>query len=455
MQYNEFEKNIAQQLSTVESPVDTEALLQKIFIQEPKKRKKPLFLLWFILGVISVIGLGIYLASTTEFEVLKVAPVSKVISQSKQLISNAENSEISAIQSDNTPTKTTTISHQSKGSIVEDKASKNKFAHESIALSNFHHNNTYKTKSDIENHELPVNQEVIPSLSNPSEVKIESMQSPVFTSSPLLSIFSKELLTQKALNAPDYQPHNGCPSFKKKNRLAWSLIPEVGLFKPSKTLENKLSVENKPVALRQQNENTLEGLHAAIYAKLYKRKSPWNIKVGVAYERIAERMNLSETKFRKDTTIGIISITKSQNGDTLTIIQGPIITETKTTTKIISHYYHHLVSLPLSIGYQRQWGQLEYGIDAGVQFNLFNIHEGNIYSDSLDFRKLNDVGYFRNNVGMTFFGSINVAYPFTTQQSIGASIRTRFNNPVYSQNQANFSQKYQITGVYLQYEYRF
>ena len=120
-----------------------------------------------------------------------------------------------------------------------------------------------------------------------------------------------------------------CPSFKTKKPIRFSLIPEIGYFYPLTTFGSRNPVTSEVLDIRKQNETTLEGIQAALYGKVGWKAIPWYFKTGLNYGRITRRMDLDLSFVRKDTTIGIISITESQNGDTLTVIRGPIITGDK------------------------------------------------------------------------------------------------------------------------------
>ena len=120
-----------------------------------------------------------------------------------------------------------------------------------------------------------------------------------------------------------------CPTFSNNGKLYLEIIPEVGVFLPIKKLENKSTEVNNVFNQRNSGEKSLEGINAGLYLKLSKEKSPFYIKAGLSWSRLSEKMPLTYSYTRKDTTQGIISVTVSQTGDTITYIYGDIIQERK------------------------------------------------------------------------------------------------------------------------------
>lgn len=202
-----------------------------------------------------------------------------------------------------------------------------------------------------------------------------------------------------------------CPSFNQAHwRLA--LIPEVGVFAPIKTLENKLTEDTPDFVARQTQESTLEGLNIGLYTMLVRDKLPVYVKAGVSYSRITERMNLEYNYTELDTSVGVISETVSANGDTITQIYGDIITEIRKTGKNRQHSYIHLFDVPISIGYNTYIGGFDIGIEAGVKVNLMTRATGSLLISESEFTNLSLDRKFKPRIGLSYFGGLLIGRNF-------------------------------------------
>ncbi|MBK8621098.1 MAG: hypothetical protein IPN79_04900 [Saprospiraceae bacterium] len=177
-----------------------------------------------------------------------------------------------------------------------------------------------------------------------------------------------------------------CPTFQNKRKVLFFIQPEIGISSPIKSLEEKIIDNSEVTALRKENEKPLEGIHAALYGGVHLGRSPFYVKTGFSYSRLAERMDLSYNTTRMDTTFGIISVTQSQSGDTLTVIYGNIITERTVSGQKIKHYYHHLYDIPLCVGYQYPLTpRLMLGAEVGLVFNVGLRPKGEILTTTTEF----------------------------------------------------------------------
>ena len=80
-------------------------------------------------------------------------------------------------------------------------------------------------------------------------------------------------------------------------------------------------------------------------------------------------MPLTYSYTRKDTTQGIISVTVSQTGDTITYIYGDIIQERKISGNKTKYYSISLLDLPMAIGAEKRFGSWFAGVEAGLSLN--------------------------------------------------------------------------------------
>jgi hypothetical protein len=237
-----------------------------------------------------------------------------------------------------------------------------------------------------------------------------------------------------------------CPSFDNSG---WhmALIPEVGIFHPIKTLENKSPEESLAFNERIKSETTLEGIEIGLYGMLVRDKIPFYLKGGVSYSRISERMDLKYEYTEQDTTIGIISSTVSANGDTITHIYGDIITETTYKGSNRQHHYLHLFDIPISVGYTTYFAGLDIGVEAGVKVNFMTRATGNLLTAQNEYTNLSLNKMFKNRIGLSYFGGLMIGRNFGKLGDIYIAPRFTYYPDSFNNASNTISQKYFNIGI--------
>lgn len=247
----------------------------------------------------------------------------------------------------------------------------------------------------------------------------------------------RELFTRMKIN---------CPSFNKAE-YHLALIPEVGIFKPFKTIASKSSEVPVEFPKRSQEEKTLEGTTVGLHTMLVRDRVPLYFKAGLSYTRISEQMNLTYQYTELDTTIGIISSTVSGNGDTLTQVFGPIVNETTYTGKNRQHYYIHMINLPLSVGYTTYVAGFDLGIEGGVNINLLTQGTGNLLTSDRDYTNLSFNDLFKKRVGLSYFGGLMIGRNFGPFGDIYVAPRFHYYPSDFSSAANPISQNYLSVGI--------
>ena len=247
-----------------------------------------------------------------------------------------------------------------------------------------------------------------------------------------------------------------CPTFNKKGKFFFELIPELGYFRPIKKLEQTGNEPDNIFALRSNNETTLEGLNAGLYLRMGKEKLPFFFQVGASVSRMTEKMPLDYSYIKRDTTRGIISITQSQSGDTLTVIFGDIVQETKISGKKTNHHHFTLIDFPVSAGYEKRFGQWAAGIEGGVVLNMSLKASGQILASDTSFTAIDaPIQAYRSRLGMSYFGGLYVSRDFYEAGRFFVSLRGRYIPGTFSGDQNKIRQSYHFLGLNLGYIYSF
>lgn len=467
MNYKELENNIRQQLGSHEVKMDTDQLVAALF---NKKKKKP-FPMWLL-------ALAFAILATAGFMIIK-----NQIYKSDYLPQNPANYEktpknVNASINNYNSEKTVAANEISKTEILKN-SNDAEINNSSELISNSVgskklNNNSYSQKRNIGNNNYGAVKNSGPNYSSGENAFLtnENLNIPennstfISKSNTQLKLtdykYLKIIPSKNALLVSDdvaelsnKYPGVKCPSFKRKKSLSFSLIPEVGVFYPMTTFENNSNPNSEVLDIRKQNETTLEGLQAAIYGKISMKSKPWYLKGGLNYGRITRKMTFDGSYIKRDTTIGIISITESQTGDTLTVVKGPIITETKITRKEVRHYFHHLWSVPLVVGYQKRFEKFEIGGEAGVNINVRSNQSGYVMTAPDQFGYVKDAGLYRQKVGISYLAQVHVGLPVNEHNVFALALRANLNPNNFANAGTSLSEKYQIIGAHLMYELRF
>jgi len=248
-----------------------------------------------------------------------------------------------------------------------------------------------------------------------------------------------------------------CPDFGGKD---WFLavVPEIGLDYNMKTLEIDDVEFEDLLNLRNENERTLEGYQFGLSLMGYHRTGIY-VKGGAAYSKFTEQMKLNRTYTEMDTTIGIVSITESQSGDTLTVIYGDIITTKEITENRKIHYNFSMIDIPLAIGYGFNMGSFNLDLEAGAMFNIKTTTRGKYFSEQTlidnNFEDLDNTNRFKRTLGVGFFASALIRKELSNGSAVYLGPRFKIRPTQYSTNFNPVNQRYKTVGLYAGYIHRF
>lgn len=242
-----------------------------------------------------------------------------------------------------------------------------------------------------------------------------------------------------------------CPSFKiRGNRVFFSLIPEVGYMFAEQQLQDLSQETIASNMLRNDQEKALEGLQVALYGKVAHERSPLYLKAGLSYARISHRMPLTYEQVQLDTTQGVISLTTSPTGDTITAIIGDIITETVTRGNTTRHYYTYQLDLPIAVGYEQPLGSFVVGVEAGLNVNLRTAVSGQVLRTASEFGTALTTVDVNRRVGLGFFGGIQVGKRIEGIGDVYIAARARY-IPDVSPEITLTDHKYMLYGLHAGY----
>jgi hypothetical protein len=460
MKYTDFEKHIKGVMQEAEIPLDTTQLLESIYGSvSPAKnvRISGKLILLALLGLFMLLS-GLIFTSNKYNDSKHPDTQIAVIPTD---LSDADSEDTAMNKSKTDDCKTTGVKFF--GSEISTQESEN---NQAIAFINFvqkQHSKARKTNSTINitsrtdfmglKNETNQADGLISTTNSIVKNEISSVAS--YSHSASVSQIETSLLyPASSLNSVfDYgkkKPKTGCPTFDRSDGLSFEIIPEIGYFRPLKRLSAPGTEPSDLLALRDRNESSLEGLQAALYGRMRFGSVPLYLQSGVYFTRQSERMKLDYSYTRLDTVQGIISITRSPSGDTITTIYGDIVRETTVSGQSIGHHYFSLLDIPISLGYEMEAGRFTIGVEAGLMFNIFLKSKGRLLDSPTSFQELSSNSPFKTGAGLSYFGSVNVSTRIGPG-SIQLAARYRHIPNDFTIPGAQIAQGYSQAGLHLAY----
>lgn len=447
MKYFEFEKQISNTLKNETITFNVEKLMNDI---SKKKKKRGLIFLFFAIGIFAV----------TPPIIFHFVNLSNHASSS---VENIEGQMHLKVIENKTEKKEIFISQKE----VKTNADKNIQEQKKTAFLIPHSTVNHDFKSLISNEEkhLQKSKGKLNSVVKISAEPIFNGSLPVSSSANTLRYIDQlqlirtnsNLHLKTQFNKRNFGVDNiGCPDFSNSDKSAGlEILAEMGVFKSLKSLEGNSSEVNAITELRQQNEKPLIGLQAGIYLKYNLARSPFYVFGGANYSRFTERMNLDFTTTEIDTTIGVISITESELGDTITYIYGELYTEITNTGNRTRHYSLSVIDVPFHIGYELDINRFSVGAEVGVALNISTLSSGQFLSSQSDFMDLQDQENFKQRVGMRYDTKLFAAYKIDQRQKVYLSASLNLYPNSFAAEELNTSQMYKQLGINLGYGYMF
>ncbi len=179
--------------------------------------------------------------------------------------------------------------------------------------------------------------------------------------------------------------------------------------------------------LRSESETNLETIDLGIDL-LIKHKSGLYLSTGVDYLRAARKLEYNSTQSFTDSIPGIARIIVHPITMDSTFVEGIIARDSTLTRNKETFNNLHLINIPLQLGLSLRHEQWSFGIQGGALFNVLVNRNGEIFEDEDTFYDLDtdENNWFRDNLGVSFQGTVLIGYNFTESFQIvgGPSFRS-------------------------------
>ncbi len=471
MDYNKFEDHIKKTLHNREEAVDVSKIMGAVDASQKSGRKGLVILLATIL-LFSSFTVG-YLVYDTDSEGLAAASESDVEQashnilnskdsrseeerlQDRSMILQARDSEIHDQLNPATKQELSSSSslQPSTSKVVDVASISTKVKYSSVTA-----RKSQVTKSDnkfLRNDSFTETsaRNSFESFNNVTFAKQEEAKSFNYKNESLEKIAIEKLVNTGEILFTGTPQNVECPSFNQ-NPWIFEIGTIMGVSDPVKRFSINPTEINPALTSRAENEKSLEGLDLEFNLSAKRMRWPVFIKSGVSYSRWTERMSLEREYTEIDTVQGIISATVSQTGDTVTYIYGDIFIETDYDIKKKVHYYINRVNIPLSLVYEREFGDNAFQAELGASFNIRTFSAGSVYESENTFTPVNIGNFFSSLTGVSYFTKAHYRRYISDHMFVGVLAHFHY-LPAEFSNRSSFSQKYLNYGLGIYGGYRF
>ena len=171
-----------------------------------------------------------------------------------------------------------------------------------------------------------------------------------------------------------------------KFRLNFGLI--AGFSYTDRQLSLNDEAANDLLRLREATEKSLETSHIGFEVGAI-HQSGWSLWTGLQQTRIVERFDLDTTTTEISSILGVRAIRVSNNQDSTQVLGQIQQTSTTTIEKRIFNNYE-LIDIPIYVGYQRNFGKFNVGLQGGILMNLSLKTRGQIVDQNLQVFDIQD-----------------------------------------------------------------
>ncbi|MCC6634315.1 MAG: hypothetical protein IT251_02285 [Chitinophagaceae bacterium] len=262
------------------------------------------------------------------------------------------------------------------------------------------------------------------------------------TTLPLAKIANQKLSYKLYQNTEPLECPGEYSSYKKNWYVEGFIAPEYVMKKvysnnPANDayLRKKDSVE-KMVAGISIGAKFTRGLSKNLY-----------IKGGLQYNQMIEKTSLMMEKERKEITVITINTVTDINGNTVTVADTSKQLQI-TYARSVNYNSIKSIELPISLGYEFYRKNFRASVNAGFIVNLSSWYSGKIFDTSYQMVNIKErPGIYKQNVGLSLYGSISLIKPLSESAEIFAEPYFRYSltNPKY--NAYGFKQKFNAVGL--------
>lgn len=240
-----------------------------------------------------------------------------------------------------------------------------------------------------------------------------------------------------------------------RKKTAFVLRPEAGMGLVFKTLQSHPGDSSDYRQARLDTEETLEYVSGSLLAGV-EHSSGFNALAGLGYTRINERFYTSGSRVEYDSIPdGIVEIYIDSNGDSI-ITRGNVPVTRYIAYRKRTYNQYTLIDVPVLLGYQWRQDRWSLGVEGGVYVNMALQSKGDILAEDGAIISLGTTeNVMRPRVGLSYFGSLRLGYVINDKTQISLAPTLRVFSGSFTEKEYRLSQKYTLAGLNIGLSRRF
>ncbi|MFK8009907.1 MAG: hypothetical protein AB8H03_26365 [Saprospiraceae bacterium] len=463
MSNKNFDKKLKEGLQDYESELDVNSFWASIesdvdeINKEEKKRRILPFLLFFLL-----VGVSVSILLSIDFVEENGKPI--VVNTVEELVeSNLENNTQEEIKHEN---KTTIFNNKA----IETKSIQNGFGEkddliitENLSKSSFFSKNNLVQKSYLLENKAMDEEPILENFEKPKEEiliknKIEISESYNSISNTFASISSPFFLLKNRysiLSLDDVKKHVTYKN-EKIDSSQFKIEIQSGFHFVNRLLENE-DLDNQALFdLRNKTESMRGAFNFAVLGS-WKPKPYLSISTGLNFTQINEQFKFQGEIIQSDSTVNeILAFQINVNEDSVAIFGDQVYDRKFSHNKLYFNKFR-MIDIPVLIGFEKRIKDFSIGGRAGVFINLSLKTSGLIFQTTETFVDLgsNQDQVFKSNIGLSYYFGGVIKYHLNNKLAISVQPSFRFFPHDFSHNNTFTSQKYNLIGLNLGFEYGF
>ncbi|MFZ6022959.1 MAG: outer membrane beta-barrel protein [Bacteroidota bacterium] len=236
-----------------------------------------------------------------------------------------------------------------------------------------------------------------------------------------------------------------CPPYKVRNT-DWFAEVYVSPDIAFKSIENR-SATSQYLAKKDSSESMRLGYSAGV--RIVKPITDnFLVKTGLQYTQINEKFTYrTEDEVKTITVISVRTIIRGP-GDTLRVTDTSTVQQVGYKTNSIKNRYRSF-DIPVTVGYQFGNENLQFGINAGVIFNISSWYQGVILDSSMAAVPISKGSnqVYKNNIGLGLYGGFSVLKRMGDNTQLFFEPYFRYNLSGITNGQASYQQKFSLGGL--------
>jgi hypothetical protein len=236
-----------------------------------------------------------------------------------------------------------------------------------------------------------------------------------------------------------------------KEKSLWSIQTDIAYLIIDRELDTKDSAKIW-LDNRLATESILEawsfdaGLSYSIHKDI-------RLRAGLGYTQVNTVFKYDNTTIKRDSVEGLQMLVYNTD-NTVDSIFGPTGRSEITRRQLETYNSFRQIELPILISYESQWKKLSIIVEAGARFRFYRSWEGQAIDRFGKLVSLEDQDWYRNNIGVSWQGSLQLGYTVTPQLQVRIGGTIRYSPTKFSKPDRALNENYQLSGLQLGLRYQ-